>query len=80
MYTGITTSRAVLFRKLSMRCRTSCSFITQDHGTAFQVHRMHEGRIAVSEHPDFAVRWLGQSQIVGWLTVCLASHLAVTQN
>jgi hypothetical protein len=37
---GITTSRAVLFRKLSMRCRTSCSFITHDHGTAFPVHRM----------------------------------------
>jgi len=29
-----------ILRKLSMRCRTSVSFITHDHGTAFAVHRM----------------------------------------
>ena len=29
-----------ILRKLSMRCRTSVSLITHDHGTAFAVHRM----------------------------------------
>jgi hypothetical protein len=54
---GITTSRAVLFRKLSMRCRTSCSFITHDHGTAFRVRRMFKSSRILGNTRRYACLW-----------------------
>jgi hypothetical protein len=39
--TGITRARIVVLMKI-VRCLTSCSFMTRDHGTVFRVQRMHQ--------------------------------------